>query len=76
MRSGERFPGWMRQAENQFFSGLTLLLFVTFLCGGRFSPERPIVRPGALVSNRRLESAAQVGITALRRTVSAKPSES
>jgi hypothetical protein len=43
VRSGERFPDWMRQAENQFFSGLTLLLFVTFLCGGRFRPERPIV---------------------------------
>ena len=43
IRSGERFPDWMRQAENQFFSGLTLLLFVTFLCGGRFRPERPIV---------------------------------
>ncbi len=43
MRSGECFPNWMRQAENQYFSGLTLLLFVTFLCGGRFRPERPIV---------------------------------
>jgi len=43
MRCGERFPDWMRQAENQFFSGLALLLFVTFLCGGRFRPERPIV---------------------------------
>lgn len=43
IRSGEQFPPWMRQAENQFFSGMTLLLFVTYLCGGRFHPERPIV---------------------------------
>jgi hypothetical protein len=43
MRSGCRFPDWMKRAENHFFSGMTLLLFVTYLSGGRFRPERPIV---------------------------------
>ena len=43
IRSGEQFPPWMREAENQFFSGLALLLFVTYLCGGQFRPDRPIV---------------------------------
>jgi hypothetical protein len=43
MRSGCWFPPWMKQAENHYFTGLTLLLFVTFLSGGRFRPERPAV---------------------------------
>ncbi len=41
MRSGCWFPPWMKQAENHHFTGLTLLMFVTFLSGGRFRPDRP-----------------------------------
>ena len=49
MRSGCSFPGWMKQAENAYFSGMTLLLFVTFLTGGRFRPDRPSVTVTSVV---------------------------
>ena len=40
MRSGCSFPGWVRRAENHHFTALTLLMFVTYLSGGVFRPDR------------------------------------
>jgi hypothetical protein len=42
MRSGCPFPEWMRGAENHHFTALTLLMFVTYLTGGVFRPNRPV----------------------------------
>ncbi|MFO0808653.1 MAG: hypothetical protein U0746_08530 [Gemmataceae bacterium] len=41
MRSGCRFPNWVGRAENHYFTGVALLLFVTFLSGGELRLERP-----------------------------------
>ena len=40
MRSGCPFPDWSRRAENHHFTALAILMFVTYLTGGAFRPDR------------------------------------
>jgi hypothetical protein len=42
------FPRWVRKVENQYFLGLTSLLFLTFLTGGTFDPNNIWTRLGLL----------------------------
>jgi hypothetical protein len=35
----QAFPSWLAKLENYYFLGLTVLLLVTFLEGGRFAPD-------------------------------------
>jgi hypothetical protein len=39
VRSGCKFPGWIKRVENLYYFALSLLLLTTFLSGGRFTAD-------------------------------------